>query len=76
MPLHKDYIKYMKGSKVADLKNTDLTGKAGSSSAAMFLLEFSEGVEHIHFDVAGTADVNDTPMAPMLRTFVEMAINE
>ena len=73
MPLHRDYAKFIKSSPIADLRNTDLTGKGGSSSAAMFLLEFSEGVEHIHFDVAGTADVNGEAMAPMLKTFVEMA---
>lgn len=72
MPLHNDFIKFMKGSKVADLKNADLTGKGGSSSAAMFLTQFTEGKEYIHLDVAGTADVNDEPKAPMLKTLFEL----
>ncbi len=72
MPLHNDFIKFMNGSKVADLKNADLTGKGGSSSAAMFLTQFTEGKEYIHLDVAGTADVADEPKAPMLKTLFEL----
>ena len=73
MPFHKDYVKYMKASDVADLKNTDLTGNGGSSSAAMFLKEFTEKVEYVHFDVAGTADVKHKPKGVMVKTLVEMA---
>lgn len=73
MPLHKDFIKYMKGSKVADLFNTDLSGMAGASSAAMFLTNFIEGKEYIHMDIAGTADVNGTAMGAMVKTLYEMA---
>ena len=73
MPLHSDYLKFMKGSKVADLFNTDLSGKAGSSSAAMFLMEFNEGVEHVHFDIAATADTNHVAQAPIIRTLFELA---
>jgi len=72
MPLHKDFFKFMKGSKVADMKNTALDGLGGSSSAAMFLTQFIEGVEYIHLDVAGTADVNDVPMGVMVKTLVEV----
>lgn len=72
MPLHEDFIKPMKASKVADLKNTNLTGKGGSSSAAMFLTHFTEGKEFIHLDVAGTADVDDEPKAPLLKTLFEL----
>lgn len=73
LPLHKDYFKFMEGSKVADMFNTDLSGNAGSSSAAMFLTQFVEGVEYIHLDVAGTADVKEEPMGVMLRTLVEVS---
>lgn len=75
MPFHEDYLKFMKGSDVADLKNTDLTGMGGSSTAGMFLKEFTEGVEYIHMDVAGTADVKHKPMGAMLKTLVEMSKN-
>lgn len=72
LPLHEDYEQFIKGSKVADLFNTDLSGNAGSSSAAMFLTNFVEGKEYIHLDVAGTADVKDAPMAPMIKTLYEL----
>lgn len=71
MPLHNDFIKYMKGSKIADLKNTDYTGMGGSITAAMFLKEFTEGVPYIHLDVAGTADVNDESTGVMIKTLAE-----
>ena len=73
MPLHKDFFKFMKGSKVADMKNTALDGLGGSSTAAMFLTQFTEGVEYIHLDVAGTADINDQPMGVMVRALVEVS---
>ncbi|WP_330463391.1 M17 family metallopeptidase [Metamycoplasma gateae] len=72
MPLDEDYAEYIKGSLVADLKNTDFTGNAGSSSAAMFLKEFTNDVEYIHFDIAGTCDVNEKPMFAMVKTISEL----
>ena len=72
MPLHPDYIKYMKGTDIADLKNTALDGKAGSSTAAMFLSNFTEGVEFIHLDIAGTADISHKPQGVLVKTFVEL----
>ncbi len=73
MPLHADFIKFMKGSDVADLKNTALDGKGGSSTAAMFLSNFTEDKEYIHLDVAGTADINHKPMGVMVKTLVELS---
>ncbi|MCR8613143.1 MAG: M17 family metallopeptidase [Mycoplasma sp.] len=74
MPFHKDYFKFMSGSKVADFKNTDLSGKAGSSSAAMFLKQFTNELPYIHLDVAGTSDwENDSPQGVMVKTIVEYA---
>ncbi len=72
MPFHKDYIKFMKASKVADLKNTDLSGMGGSSSAAMFLKEFTENIPYIHLDIAGTADKNEMCMGPMVKTLAKL----
>ncbi|WP_438340557.1 M17 family metallopeptidase [Mycoplasma sp. 125] len=72
MPLDDEYAEYIKGSIVADLKNTDFTGNAGSSSAAMFLKEFTNDIEYIHFDIAGTCDINEKPMFAMVKTISEL----
>ncbi|WP_027122481.1 M17 family metallopeptidase [Metamycoplasma spumans] len=74
MPFDDEYEAFMKGSLVADLKNTDLTGMGGSNSAAMFLKEFTNGVEYIHLDVAGTNESNEKPMFAMVKTLIEMAL--
>ena len=73
MPFDDEYEEFMKGSVVADLKNTDYTGNAGSCSAAMFLREFTNNVEYIHCDVAGTNDIDEKPMFAMVKTLIEMA---
>ncbi|QJG66788.1 M17 family metallopeptidase [Mycoplasma phocoenae] len=73
MPLHEAYSKGIKDTKVADLKNTDLSGNAGSSSAAMFLKEFAEDKDFIHVDIAGTAEINDVPMGVMVKTLSQLA---
>ncbi|WAM02848.1 hypothetical protein ONA02_04050 [Mycoplasmopsis felis] len=58
------------------MKNTDLSGAGGgSSSAAMFLKEFTEGVEYIHLDVAGTAEQGGRPTGVMVKTLVQLALN-
>ncbi|VEU76359.1 M17 family metallopeptidase [Mycoplasmopsis columboralis] len=76
MPLDEAFAKEIRNSVVADLKNTDLSGVGGgSSSAAMFLKEFTEDVEYIHLDVAGTADIGSKPTGVMVKTLVELALN-
>ncbi|TDV24293.1 leucyl aminopeptidase [Mycoplasmopsis mustelae] len=76
MPLDEAFAKEIRNSVVADLKNTDLSGVGGgSSSAAMFLKEFTEGVEYIHLDVAGTAEVGGKPTGAMVKTLVQLALN-
>ncbi|AXE60991.1 peptidase M17 [[Mycoplasma] phocae] len=74
MPFDDDYEQFMKGSIVADLKNTDYSGNAGSCSAAMFLKEFTKDLEYIHLDVAGTNDIDEKPMFAMVKTLIELAI--
>ena len=74
MPFDKEYEAFMKGSVVADLKNTDYTGNAGSCSAAMFLREFTNNVEYIHCDIAGTNDIDEKPMFAMVKTLIEMSL--
>ncbi|MCU4117386.1 M17 family metallopeptidase [Mycoplasma zalophi] len=75
MPLHEEYAKEIKNTKVADLKNTDLTGDAGSSSAAMFLKEFAENADFMHLDIAGTNDIADVPQGVMIKTMYELSKN-
>lgn len=71
MPLHQDFAQNIRDSKVADLKNTDFSGKAGSSSAAMFLAEFVEDKPFIHLDIAATAFVKNAPTGVMVKSLVE-----
>lgn len=71
MPLHQDFAQNIRDSKVSDLKNTDFSGKAGSSSAAMFLAEFVEDKPFIHLDIAATAFVKNAPTGVMVKSLVE-----
>lgn len=75
MPYHEDFAEFIKNSKVADLKNTDLSGQGGSISAFMFLNEFNERVPHIHLDIAGTAKSAEDPVGVMVKTLIELSVN-
>ncbi len=76
LPLWDEYKELIK-SDVADMKNAG--GRAaGSTSAALFLKEFTEGMPWIHLDIAGTAysetDLVALPKGPTgvpVGTFVE-----
>ncbi|WP_036452087.1 M17 family metallopeptidase [Mycoplasma buteonis] len=74
MPMHEDYNKGNKGSKVADLASWSKTVRVDSSQAAMFLKEFTNGVDYIHCDVAGTADRNGEPQGELVSTLVEYCL--
>lgn len=74
MPFHNDFIKNIKSSSFADYKNTDLSGKGGSISAAMFLKEFTEDKKYIHLDIAGTGGDEDHPTGVMVKTLIQFAI--
>ncbi len=54
LPLFVEYKDALK-SDIADLKNAGSRGEAGSSCAAMFLKEFTEGKPWAHLDIAGMA---------------------
>lgn len=54
LPLFVEYKDGLK-SDIADLKNAGSRGEAGSSSAAMFLKEFTEDKPWAHLDIAGVA---------------------
>lgn len=77
MPYHEDFAEFIKSSKVADLKNTDLSAIGGSSiSAFMFLKEFNENVPHIHLDIAGTAKSAEDPVGVMVKTLINYALEK
>ncbi|MGL5617765.1 MAG: M17 family metallopeptidase [Metamycoplasmataceae bacterium] len=75
MPFHNDYLENLKKSTFADYKNTDLTGKGGSCSAAMFLKEFTEDKEYIHLDIAGSGGNGDNPTGIMVKTLIQLALD-
>ena len=71
LPLHDDYLAYFKTSPVADLFNTDYTGNAGSSTAAMFLKEFTEDLPFVHFDIAITAEADGKATGVLVKTLAK-----
>ncbi len=75
MPFHEDFLKNIKSANFSDYKNTDLSGKGGSISAAMFLKEFTENKKYIHLDIAGTAGDGDNPTGVMVKTLIQFALD-
>ncbi|ACI60114.1 leucyl aminopeptidase [Ureaplasma urealyticum] len=75
LPFHNDFLK-MLNSNVADIANSVTDPRGGSSRAACFLKEFTEGVPYAHFDIAITADVGHKGTGVMLRTFYRIAQNQ
>ncbi|ENY69192.1 Aminopeptidase (Leucine aminopeptidase) [Metamycoplasma auris 15026] len=73
LPMHKDFGKTNKASLVADLCNYNSASKADSNSAAMFLNEFTNNVDFIHCDIAGTSDDKGMGFGILVSTLVELA---
>ena len=74
MPFDKAFINGMKKSKIADLFNTNYSDFGGGSAAAAgWLKEFAENVPFVHFDVAGTADVQGNPSGVLVKTLAKFA---
>ncbi|WP_406617824.1 M17 family metallopeptidase [Mycoplasmopsis lipophila] len=73
MPMHEDFHEPNKASLVADLNNYNTSEKSDCNTAAMFLKEFTNGVNYIHCDVAGTADIKGNPQGILVSTLVELA---
>lgn len=73
LPLHEDYRKSL-DSRIADIANCNSNDRrAGSSSAACFLVEFTHGVDYIHLDVALTTDVKNMGQGTMIKTLYNFA---
>ncbi len=73
MPFDKDFLTGFKKSKIADLYNTNYSNPAGSNTAAMFLNEFAGKIDHIHFDIAGTAEIKEQATGVLVKTLGEFA---
>jgi len=82
MPLFDEY-KSQNKSDWADVKNTG-GAPAGSITAALFISEFTEGIEWAHMDIAGTAlsskesghivkGATGVPMRTLVRLVQDMA---
>ncbi|AHI53607.1 leucyl aminopeptidase [Spiroplasma sabaudiense Ar-1343] len=72
MPIHPQNFKYMRSSSIADLANIAPVPDGGSSNAAAFLAEFSEGRPLIHLDIAATGHTPTRGNAIMLKNIFEL----
>ncbi|AXK50992.1 M17 family metallopeptidase [Spiroplasma alleghenense] len=72
LPIHSQNYKYMRSSAVADLTNMAPVPDGGSSNAAAFLAEFSEGIPLIHLDVAATGHTPTRGNGIMLKNMFEL----
>lgn len=72
LPFHSDFLAMMK-SNFADIVNSCNGPAAGSSRAACFLKEFTEGKHYTHFDVAATADKGHVGTGIILKTLYNIA---
>lgn len=74
MPLHDDFHKGNLETVIADIKNCSEKTLSDSNDAAMYLKQFTEGVDYIHCDIAGTADKSGKPMGVLVKTLVEFGL--
>ena len=58
MPLYPEYVEWMRGSDVADLRNIPSKRYAGVGTSAAFLKEFTEGSRWAHLDIAPMASLS------------------
>ncbi|MBZ4203518.1 M17 family metallopeptidase [Mycoplasma tauri] len=76
LPFHEDFHEPNQASITADLNNYNEKELSDSNTAAMFLKEFTNNVDYIHCDIAGTADIDNKPMGVLVETLVEFVIND
>lgn len=72
LPFHHDFKDLLK-SNFADIANSVSDLRGGSSRAAAFLREFTEGVPYGHFDIAATGDKGNVGTGIILNTFYNLA---
>eukprot|EP01092_Planopodium_desertum_P010039 TRINITY_DN44182_c0_g1_i1.p1 TRINITY_DN44182_c0_g1~~TRINITY_DN44182_c0_g1_i1.p1 ORF type:complete len:121 (-),score=4.62 TRINITY_DN44182_c0_g1_i1:377-739(-) len=81
MPLHDAYLKELKETEVADLKNASDSRLGGACSAAMFLKQFTNCAKWMHIDMAGTmcppkgSYMGSGMTGGPVRTLIELARN-
>ena len=73
LPLHENYLHSL-DSQIADIANCNSADrKAGSSSAACFLVEFTHGVNYIHLDIALTTVIKNLGQGVLIKTLYNFA---
>ncbi|ASZ08832.1 peptidase M17 [Mesoplasma chauliocola] len=72
LPIYEEHLERVKaGAILGDLSNA-VKGYEGSSTAAAFLNEFAEEKQFIHFDIAGTADIDGRGQGILIKTLFEV----
>ncbi|ATQ35234.1 leucyl aminopeptidase [Mesoplasma entomophilum] len=72
LPIFEEHLERVKsGAVLGDLSNA-VKGYEGSSTAAAFLNEFAEEKPFIHFDIAGTADIDGRGQGVLVKTLFEV----
>ncbi|WP_342252707.1 M17 family metallopeptidase [Spiroplasma endosymbiont of Amphibalanus improvisus] len=74
MPIHSENYKTIRNSPIADISNIGTSRFGGSSSAAAFLDEFTEGLPFVHLDIAGTSECPKTKRGTgiMVKSLIEL----
>jgi leucyl aminopeptidase len=67
MPFHFEFAKKL-NSKIADYVNCDFSRNGSSIVATEFLKIFTKDKDFIHFDIAGSNELETTFVPTMLRT--------
>ncbi len=75
MPLDSDYDESLSKKTFADVASCSNTEYSDCNIAASWLYSFADNKEYIHFDIAGTADINENGKSPMIKTIVEFVKN-
>ncbi|AKX34230.1 cytosol aminopeptidase [Spiroplasma litorale] len=78
LPIHRENIKQIKSAELADLTNSPIKSKHGSSAqAAAFLKEFIlPKVDFLHLDIAGTAVIDNRSSGSMVKGIINYLSNK
>ncbi|MGL5591964.1 MAG: M17 family metallopeptidase [Metamycoplasmataceae bacterium] len=77
MPLNEKYIETLSKNTFADTMSCSNKEYSDCNIAASWLYSFvDKSKDYIHFDIAGTADINGKAKSPMIKTIVEFIKNK